>query len=131
MNFIVSIIIGSLVFAFGGLWYSPFLFGSYWIKANSIEMNASEETGLWKNYVAGLLNNIVMATGFNFLFYHFKIASLFDSLILGLVLWLAFVTPMLFSRVLWEQRSLGAHILDKFYYLFVILMISILTIAWM
>ncbi len=131
MNFFASIIIGSLVFAFGSLWYSPILFGAYWMSKNDIDQNSVDMSGLWKTYVAGLCNNIIMATGFNFLFYKFAVTSLFDSLLLGFVIWIAFMTPMLFSRVLWEQRSLGAHLLDKFYYLIVILMIAIFTFAWM
>lgn len=131
MNFFSSIIIGSVVFAFGSLWYSPILFGTYWMKKNDIDKNSIDISSMWKSQVAGLFNNIIMATGFDFLFYKFAISSMFDALLLAFVIWIAFMTPMLFSRVIWERRSFGAHLLDKFYYLIVMMFIAILSYAWM
>ena len=131
MNFVASIFIGCIVFAFGSFWHSPILFGNYWTKKNKIDKSGENTSDLWKTYLAGILNNIVIATGFNFLFYRYGINELSDALILALVIWIAFMTPMLFYRVVWENRSLGAHVLDKLYFLFVILMIAILTFAWM
>ena len=130
MNFLACIIIGSTVFAFGSLWYSPVLFGSYWMKQSDIDKTNMELAGSWKNQLAGLFNNIVMATGFDFLFYKFAITTLFDALLLAFVIWIAFLTPLLFSRVLWEQRSIGLHLLDKIYYFNVIILIAILTFVF-
>lgn len=130
MNFFACIIIGSAVFAFGSLWYSPILFGSYWRKQNDIDKNMIELSSSWKNQLAGLFNGIVMATGFDFLFYKFAITSMFDALLLAFVIWIAFMTPMLFSRVLWEQRSVGLHLLDKIYYFNVIIFIAVLTFVF-
>ena len=106
INFLAVALCTFMNMVLGGLWYSPFLFGTTWIKL--MKLNRSETNtdptiannarkGYIFSTVCHLIMSIVMA---HFIQYTHASGSWFDGLKVGFICWLGFtLTTMLPNQI--------------------------------
>ncbi len=109
-------ILGAAVvgFVLGALWYSPFLFGALWQKSLNLtdeQINKSKKEGmalrLVNQFFLGLLSAIVLSYVLRF-----TAVSLEEALRMAVLLWFGFSMTSEVSRILWEQKSPLAALID-------------------
>jgi hypothetical protein len=87
----------------GSLWYSPMLFGNRW---TVLVGNRDDDLqgGMTPGIMLGALTvALVEALGFSFLKNFTGMDGFFGGLFLGLFVWLVFLLPPFFNRVLYEK----------------------------
>jgi len=87
----------------GSFWYSPMLFGNRWTL-----LVGNREDDLQGGMTPGIMLGAVAvasveALGFSLLINLTGMGGFFPALFLGLFIWLAFLVPPLFNRVLYEK----------------------------
>jgi len=91
----------------GMLWYSPLLFGKYWmnlskIKASSYKMHSGHIAG-----AAATGGAITLVLGY--ILKGLGITTCIAAIEYSLLIWLGFVATVLFSPVLWEKKPIELY----------------------
>jgi len=112
----VALIVGIAAHMLIGMtWYSPLLFGNLWmkltkIKPESIKMHAGHIIG---SAVTGSTITIVLG-------HLLKIAGIttcLGSIEYSTLIWLGFISTVLFSPVLWEKRPVELYLIGAAHWL--------------
>ena len=61
INFVAVLISGAIIFALGGLWYSPVLFAKQWISVVGKTEEELKKEAKPTNYVTALLQGLISA----------------------------------------------------------------------
>ena len=111
----------------GGLWYSPLLFGKFWMKEAGIK-----ESDAKKNAGASML------AGFIFVLVQVYVLSRFldgaesmkAALETAALVWLGFVATVQVGSVLWEKKSIKLFLLNTSYSLVNLLVMAAILQSW-
>lgn len=126
---VINIIIGSL-------WYSPKLFGNYWMRVTGISMPVGEELekakkGMMPKYLAQFIVTLLGAYMFHVVMFSTLSLTLGAAIKLALVLWLGIVVPANAGYVLWEGKPKGLFALNTGNQLVNMLVAAIVFSIWM
>lgn len=111
---IIAIIISALSnFVLGGLWYSPILFGTIWLKEQSLTCEQLKSHGV-RPYVFSLIYSILAAVGFNYLI--MNSISLYNNLIIALIVGVLLIATAIGTNYQFAGRSNKTFLIDAGYH---------------
>jgi len=115
----------------GSLWYSPILFGGYWMRlrgkdAASMKGMAFPAKEMSLQFVSSLVLAFFIA---EFLFW-VGANSLFGALLLGFWVWVAFFVTNMLNSVLWEKEPWALYGLNIAQRLVTILVMAAILGLW-
>ena len=106
----------------GMTWYSPLMFGSLWMKLckinpESIKMHAGHVIGsaITGGTITIVLGHLLKTSG---------VASCIASIEYSTLIWLGFISTVLFSPVLWEKRPIELYLIGAAHWLVTLLVIG-------
>ncbi len=125
INLLAVLVAAVVNIAFGAVWYSPSMFGKIWVKLVGVAEHheCENETGVWKYYVIGFVNSIVMALALAYVL-ALAVPSLVYFFFIALLLWFGFVGTISMNAVTWGGRPVKLWFLDNGYYLLSFLIMS-------
>ena len=112
VNFWAVLVAAVAAMVLGSLWYSPFGFGKLWMRLRGADM--SEMGGKFPadkfalQFVAALLTAFFIAEFAAWL----GVISVVGGLVVGLWLWLGFVTTTMLGGVLWDKMPWSVYVLN-------------------
>jgi hypothetical protein len=113
-------------FAFSLVWYSPFVFGSVWLKAKGADATAMP---LWKLLVAPL-REVITAWLVASLIRRLGISDRVSAASLGLTLWLAFYVVQLSGAVIFDGMPFALGAVHAGDWLGKMLLIALVLSSW-
>ena len=125
----------------GYIWYGP-LFGKQWMAAvcpdpmqmEQMKAKMKAQGGMGKSYglmfVGSLLMAYTLAHALVFASTYLKAWGFSAGLMAGFWNWLGFIAPVLFSAVLWENKSMKAYVLNAGYYLVTLCVMGVILAVW-
>ena len=112
----------------GALWYSPVLFGNYWMQLSKIkDVDAKEGQ---KAMGLMVIPAVIMAFVLAILLNTFNVTEVDQALEMGFLLWLGFVATTNVTNVLFERKPYQSYILHVAYELVSILVMAIILTSW-
>ena len=132
VNNVAVLATGGVIFALGGLWYSPLLFARRWValigkteeelKANAGAMPVS--------YLIVLLCGLVTAWVMALVVGDFAPAGVMDGALIGALCWLGFAGPTSFGTALFSGKSKALWLIDSGYNLVSFVVAGAILAAW-
>jgi len=134
INYWAVLVAGISNMVVGILWYGP-LFGKSWAVEMGWGNKSKEEMAqIQKAAQPGYLKSFIGALLMAYVFAHVLIAFESDSVSLAvqgaLWMWLGFVVPVMYGKVLWENKSHKLFAIDSFYYLVALAAMSLILTLW-
>ena len=117
----------------GMLWYHPAIFGNLWMKLSGKtikDREAQKKKGMTAQMIAAFLGNIITAFALSMIFQIAGVSSIGGAWALGVVIWVGFLLTTTMNPVLWEGQKLGLYMLNNFYNLINILLMSAIVTYW-
>ena len=108
----VGLIVAVLaIMGVGSLWYSPFMFGSLWmkLKGNQAEHEKTEQS---KAIGIFLIGAVLMSLVLGVLLHSMEAKTVLEALMLAFFMWLGLIVPVLLNDVAFGGRSLALFCLD-------------------
>ena len=132
VNYIAVIAAAVANMVVGALWYSSFMFGSYWIKLMGFTDKKTEEMKKAANKayafsgIAALVMSYVLAVFLRLA----DVSMLTEGLYVGFIVWLGFVATITLQSVVFEGRSKELFVLNNGYNLVGILVMAAVLTTW-
>ncbi|MBS4167642.1 DUF1761 domain-containing protein [Parachlamydia sp. AcF125] len=126
VHFVPIFVTACIYIALGMLWYSPWLFGTIWLK----EMNLVPEQirTPWIESLSAFLMALLMSYILSQFVVLTNSYTLTQGACLGFLIWLGFIVPTLFSNVLWEKKPIKVYLIHiSLVLLFLVISGSILS----
>jgi hypothetical protein len=130
VNFL-SIIVAALAYmALGALWYSPILFGKPWTAGigKTKEQIASDFSPI--NYLLALITSFIAAYGIARLMIWTGRSTVYDGIVIGLLVGICFVMSSMGVNDLFEGRPRGLTVINVLYHIAGFIIIGIIIGAW-
>lgn len=112
----------------GGLWYSPVLFGTYWMKEMGYKPN--EIKGAGKSMGLAVVLAVVMAFIMSVVIKMLNIATIDGAIELAFLLWIGFVVPVSAKTVLFERTKPTVFAVTASYHLISMIVMAIILVSW-
>ncbi len=122
-----ALIIGTAAHMLIGMaWYSPLLFGNVWMKLTktkpgSIKMHAGHVIG-------SICTGVTIAIVLGYLLKSLGVSTCLSSIQYSTLIWLGFITTILFSPVLWEKRPVELFLIGAAHWLVTLMVIGCIVI---
>ena len=134
MFFTISILLAALVsaiasFILGALWYSPLLFGNFWLKESGMtteKMAAAKQKGMKKLYLFNFISTFITAWAVAYIVSN-QTFYLADALPLMFICWLGFIAATSFGSVIWEGKSVKYFSINVGYHLVSIVLMTVIS----
>ena len=116
----------------GMLWYSPLLFGNKWLALMNKtpkevkKMRKSAGKAYLFSVLIALVTSYVLAQFLSFL----GAGTFLNGFLVAFWLWLGFVVTLQLNSVLYEQKPFGLYLINVFYVLASLLIMSAILVAW-
>lgn len=105
----------------GFFWYSKWLFGNSWLKAQQKkEMKGHGKLSL----LYGAVNSLVIAYFLAFFQAYIGVTTVMDGMFTGFCIWLGFVATTQISPVIWTKAPLQIFFIDSGYKLLSLVVMS-------
>lgn len=119
----------------GMLWYSPALFGRAWAGFMGFDLT---DKAAWKEkqaaakpaYILSFIGALITALALKLIFQATLISHIGPALLVGILLWLGFTGPMMLNTTLFSEKPVKLWMIDSFYYLVSIILMSMILIVW-
>lgn len=102
---LVAVLIAALAFfGLGAIWYSPKVFGRYWMTHENIVHPENYNHPIWvyfAEFALDLLTAFVLAVFISWV----GAFNWMDGLKIGLWIWIGFVLPFKLSTIIWGKKS--------------------------
>lgn len=114
----------------GWLWYSPFFFGSAWMRLAGItpEMAERGKKRMHLNTVLALIASMLIALVMSYLGAFLGVYDWFGALQLGFWCWLGFTAPTMLGSVLWEQKPLSYYLIVAGFWLVSFMLMAVVLV---
>lgn len=137
INYLAVLVAGLVIFALGGLWYSPVLFARRWIALQGRTEEQMRADAARANMpimyasvlLCGLLTAWVLALIIAHLDPRVSMTSVHGAL-LGFLCWLGFAAATSYGRDLFSMRPRQLWLIDSMYNLVSFLLAGIILAAW-
>lgn len=132
VNLIAVLIAGLANMVIGALWYSPVLFGSYWMKLMNIKKKDMKrmQKEASKGYVFGLLSSLLTSFVIAIFIKLVRAHSIEGGALVGGLAWLGFVATTSAQSVLWEGKKVELYTLNNAYNLASFVVMGIILAVW-
>ena len=114
----------------GFVWYSPYVFGSVWMRLSGVtpEMVESGRRRMPMVLFVAFLAGVVMAYVMNYFGRAWFVTDTIGALELAFWLWIGFVAPVMLGTVLWEQKSFMLYLINAAYWLFAMVVMALVLV---
>ncbi len=112
----------------GTLWYSPFLFGNYWMK--EVGMSRDDLKGAGKAMGFAILSSFVMAFVLSIVLEKLNVTTVDGAIETAFMLWIGFVATTNTMRVIYERAKPSVYFLQVSYHLIGMIVMSIILVLW-
>jgi len=125
------IVSGSVIFAIGGLWYSPMLFAKPWVRLmnkteEELKANAPGALPFVIVFITALLTALVLAIIEN----HFKPLTATRGALLGVLCWLGFAAPTSFGTATFSGTPKAVWAINSGYNLVSFVAAGVILALW-
>lgn len=115
INIVAVIVVAVISMVTGSLWYSPMMFQKIWVKLSGREMPSGSSANM--AYALSALTAIIRAVVLAIIIGLTGTTGALNAIGLSVVLWLGFILPPLWSKILYGQQSYRLLAIDAGYYL--------------
>jgi len=115
INIVAVIVVAVISMVTGSLWYSPMMFQKMWVKLSGREMPSGSSANM--AYALSALTAIIRALVLAIVLGLMGTTGVVNAVGLTFILWLGFVLPPLWSKILYGQQSYMLLAIDAGYYL--------------
>ncbi|HUR00361.1 MAG TPA: DUF1761 domain-containing protein [Gemmatimonadaceae bacterium] len=136
-NFLAVLVAGLVIFALGGLWYSPILFAKRWIGLQGRTEEQMRADAARANmplmYASVLLCGLLTAFVLDLLIVHLDphvSMTPFHGALLGFFCWLGFAATTSYGTSLFSMRPRALWVIDSTYNLVSFVLAGIILAAW-
>lgn len=126
INYWAVLVAAVVTMAVGAVWYSPLLFSKAWIKLTGRKDMQGGQTGYLVTAVGALLQAWILV---HFVQYAGS-TTVWEGLVTGFWLWLAFVAVVMTTNYVFEGRPWKLWQINAGYFLVVMLINGALLAAW-
>lgn len=132
VTFLPILVAGIAVTIFGSLWYSPYVFGTMWMRDAGITPEMAERGKRrmgWYVFLA-FLGAMLIAYVMNYFGISWGVYDWIGALELAFWCWAGFTLPVLLSSVLWEHKPFRYFLINSIYWLvaFVVIAFALLFV---
>ena len=124
---IISLIASGLATTLIGMvWYSPYVFGTAWMRMSGITPEAAEQAKKRMPLMAliGLIAAMCIAWVTTYVNAAWGFFDWIGALDLGFWCWAGFIAPTMLSQVLWDQKPFKLYLINVGFWLVALLVIS-------
>jgi hypothetical protein len=127
MNYIAIFVAAIVAMIVGFLWYSPVLFGSYWMKLMEYKKNRK---GMQKTYILTFIAAIISASVLRYLIKITGAIGVGGGIKIGFFVWLGFTTTVQFTDWIFSDKKKELYILNTGYQLVSFLIMGVILSIW-
>ncbi|MFC6357447.1 DUF1761 domain-containing protein [Luethyella okanaganae] len=117
----------------GSIWYTPKVFGNYWMKATNVTMSGNTRDAVWPMVITVLVSFITawVLAGAAFIAWDFYGGGfLVNALLTGLILWAGFTAARFVTHDAFDKRPSGLTILNISHELVTIVVMALIIGVW-
>ncbi|HUQ81469.1 MAG TPA: DUF1761 domain-containing protein [Gemmatimonadaceae bacterium] len=132
VNNVAVLVCGAVIFALGGLWYSPVLFAKRWVAliGKSEEELKANAGSMPMSYLMVLLCGLVTAYVLALVVGNFAPGSAVDGAIVGAICWLGFAATTSFGTGLFAGKPKALWLIDSGFNLVSFAVAGIILAVW-
>lgn len=125
LGIFVAAVVGMIV---SMVWYAPSVFGKAWMRFLNISENQmeAEKERQGRTFILAFLNTMIIAYVLEFMLVATGARTYNDAFWIAILAWAGFIATVLFGRVLWENKPMGLFNINAGYYLFVLIVMSLI-----
>lgn len=112
----------------GSIWYTPKVFGTYWMRVARVDREAADQRGIWPILVTVAVSFItawVLAGAISIAHEFYDGTFLVDALVTGVLLWAGFTGARIVTHDAFEGRPAGLTALTLGHELITVLVMSL------
>jgi hypothetical protein len=107
------VIEGAIVYMLLGIfWYSPLLFGPYWVHENKITQEMVDDVSMVYSVLGSALIGFVMSFGVALAVNTYGASDVVSGMLIGFVIAFLFALPPGYSATLWGTKSFKSFLID-------------------
>ena len=117
----------------GSIWYTPKVFGNYWMKTAKITPSGNSKDAIWPIIVTVIVSFVTawVLSGAAFIAWDFYGGSfLLNTIFTGIILWAGFTAARFITHDAFDGRPTGLTILNIAHELVTIVIMSIIIGVW-
>jgi hypothetical protein len=127
INYLRILVAAVASFIIGGLWYSPVLFGNYWLKQKkfSPQKMKNMKKGAALGYFWGFIMAIITALVLDQFIQAIGVTTISRGILVAFWAWVGFYLTTLVGSMIWEGNSKGLFFVNAGYWLVNLLVMGI------
>jgi hypothetical protein len=133
INYIAVVLATLSSMVIGSIWYTPRVFGKYWMKATGVTMSGNGRDAIRPILVTVVVSFITawvlagaVAISFNF----YGGSFLVNALVTGLILWAGFTAARFITHDAFDRRPAGLTVLNVSHELVTIMVMALIIGVW-
>lgn len=132
INYWAVLVSALAMIVLGALWYSPILFGNYWMKLMGYthEHMKSHKKEAMRGYVVSFIFTLLTAYILAHFLQYTDASTVADGMKTAGWLWLGFVVPTSAGSFLWENKAFSLFIINIAHSLVGMLIMSAILVSW-
>lgn len=136
VNWLAILVSAVVIFALGGLWYSPVLFAKRWIALQGRteeQMRAEAASAMPLMYASAFITALLVSWGMAIVFAHVAndiTMNAVQGALLGSILWLGFAASTSYATALFSGKPRQLWLIDSAYNLVSFVLAGIILAVW-
>ena len=117
----------------GSIWYTPRVFGNYWMKAANVTPSGNTKDAVWPIVITLLVSFVTawVLAGASFIAWDFYGGSfLVNALVTAIVLWAGFTAARFITHDAFDGRASGLTVLNIAHELVTLVIMALIIGAW-
>lgn len=128
MAVIVAVIAAFIV---GALWYSPALFGKYWMQLMGLNSEWMQNNkGAKKAYIGNIVGTVIMALVVAVLFSYADVTTPLKAISAAILIWAGIVMPFGYNEVAFGKKPRALWFLNGGHQLVTLIVLSYIIAIW-
>jgi hypothetical protein len=137
VNYLAVLVTGIVIFALGGLWYSPVLFVKKWLalqgRTEEQERAQAASANMPVMYLSAFITALITAWVMALVFAHFDRSIEFSwahGVLFGFLFWLGFAATTSYATVIFSGKPKQLWLIDSMYNLVSFVIAGIILAVW-
>jgi Protein of unknown function (DUF1761) len=137
VNYLAVLVTGIVIFALGGLWYSPVLFAKKWLalqgRTEEQERAQAASANMPVMYLSAFITALITAWVMALVFAHFDRSielSLAHGVLFGFLFWLGFAATTSYATAIFSGKPKQLWLIDSMYNLVSFIIAGIILAVW-